>query len=92
LYTRYYKKQFPYNFTAAWTRAASGRRTHRIREVQHPEVFDETFKRIAERDIFTGTGIGQSGLNDTSRSAAQNKIGLPLFEEGRKLKRQRLAP
>jgi len=55
-------------------------------------VFDETFKRIAKRDIFTGTGIGQSGLNDTSRSAAQNKIGLPLFEEGRKLKRQRLAP
>ena len=57
-YTHYYKKEFPARYHAMMDTRRWGPGERLVFEPYTKEVFDETFKWIADRGIFADTGMG----------------------------------
>jgi len=58
LYTHYYKNEFPERFHKMMDTRRWGPGERLVFEPYTKEVFDETFKWIADRGIFADTGLG----------------------------------
>ena len=58
LYTHYYRQEFPVRFHAQMDTRRWGPGERIVFEPYTKEVFDETFKWIADRGIFADTGLG----------------------------------
>src|SRR6185295_3059788 len=58
LYTHYYKNEFPERFHSMMETRSWGPGERIVFETYSKEVFDETFKWIADRGIFADTGLG----------------------------------
>ncbi len=64
LYTHYYKNEFPERYHARMDTRRFGPGERLVFEPYTKEVYDETFKWIAERGIFADTGMGAGVYED----------------------------
>ena len=64
LYTHYYKKEFPVRYHASMDTRRWGPGERLVFEPYTREVYDETFKWIADHGIFADTGMGSGKYED----------------------------
>src|SRR3954465_3864329 len=64
-YTHYYKNEFPDRFHARMDTRRWGPGERIVFEPYTKEVFDETFKWIADRGIFADTGLGSQNYQSS---------------------------
>ena len=64
LYTHYYKKEFPVRYHAKMDTRRWGPGERLVFEPYTKEVYDETFKWIADHGIFADTGMGSGKYED----------------------------
>ena len=64
LYTHYYKNEFPERYHATMDTRRWGPGERLVFEPYTKEVYDETFKWIADRGIFADTGMGSGQYED----------------------------
>jgi hypothetical protein len=65
LYTHYYKNEFPVRFHAQMDTGRWGPGERIVFEPYSREVFEESQKWIAERDIFEGGELGSRDYNES---------------------------
>ena len=70
LYTHYYKNEFPERFHSRMDTRRWGPGERIVFEPYTKEVFDETFKWIADRGIFADTGMGSGNYQASVMSTA----------------------
>ena len=70
LYTHYYKKEFPVRFHDTMDTRRWGPGERIVFEPYSKEVYDETFKWIAEREIFANAPMGEGKYEDAIFSVA----------------------
>jgi ABC-type nitrate/sulfonate/bicarbonate transport system substrate-binding protein len=70
LYTHYYKNEFPERFHAVMDTRRWGPGERIVFEPYTKEVFDETFKWIADHGIFADTGLGNQSYEASVVSTA----------------------
>jgi hypothetical protein len=70
LYTHYYKKEFPVRYHAKMDTRRWGPGERLVFEPYTKEVYDETFKWIADHGIFADTGMGAGKYEDAVIRAA----------------------
>jgi hypothetical protein len=69
-YTHYYKKEFPVRYHAQMDTRRWGPGERLVFEPYTKEVYEETFKWIAERGIFADTGMGAGSYEESVIRAA----------------------
>ena len=69
-YTHYYKREFPVRWHAVMDTRRWGPGERLVFEPYTKEVFDETFKWIADRGIFADTGMGSCRYEQSIAGAA----------------------
>jgi len=69
-YTHYYKNEFPVRFHSSMVTRRWGPGERIVFERYTKEVFDETFKWIADHGIFAGTGMGNQDYAGSIASSA----------------------
>ena len=70
LYTHYYKREFPTRYHAMMDTRRWGPGERLVFETYTKEVYDETFKWIADHGIFADTGMGSGNYEDAVIAAA----------------------
>ncbi len=70
LYTHYYKKEFPARYHATMDTRRWGPGERLVFEPYTKEVYEETFKWIAEHGIFADSGMGSGNYEDAVIAAA----------------------
>jgi hypothetical protein len=69
-YTHYYKKEFPVRYHAMMDTRAWGPGERLVFEPYTKEVYEETFKWIADHGIFADSGMGKGRYEDATFSTA----------------------
>jgi hypothetical protein len=70
LYTHYYKREFPTRYHATMDTRRWGPGERLVFETYTKEVYQETFKWIADHGIFADTGMGSGNYEDAVIAAA----------------------
>jgi ABC-type nitrate/sulfonate/bicarbonate transport system substrate-binding protein len=70
LYTHYYKREFPVRFHTMMDTRRWGPGERLVFEPYSRDIYERTFKWVAERDIFEGSTMGQGKYEDAIFSVA----------------------
>src|SRR5205807_9569755 len=95
-YTHYYKKEFPARYHAMMDTRRWGPGERLVFEPYTKEVYDETFKWIADHGIFADSGMGAGNYEEAVITASKEDIVateiVPVLSDRPLLVRRRSRP